>query len=759
MPPRRALPLLGFALGCLTLAPHSADAQRRRELAPTLDSLYRQAQAALAHGDSAHGIDLLEQVQRRAPRFPGAFFDHGAILARRSEMGLAPDDVIRRHRASEKLERALDLDPNNPRYLLELGRLRLKTPFLRIEAERLFAKAQRAARDAGDPALLATIEYELGLVAARRFNALRHRRILTGTTTALDLDAAVNDWHYIRDFLEQRTAPVTEAGELDRLTAEEHFHAALAADSTHGGAAADLLALLYESDRTEEMLPLATTLARRQPRAPRTWLAYGLALYATDQLAESASAFDSALALLPEPTRDALLDVTQWLRPDDAARLAGLPAEVRAATALAWWRSADPLALTPVNEARVTLLARAAYADLRFTSEEAGLAGWRTDRGQIWMRYGRPAVIASFAPETQETNGAESTARILTVWWYPATSLRFVFRGPPAINAAGFAGNFRAYADNARRIIPMRLDDAHAALRLDTVAVQVARFRSSAGARVELFAQWPTDRMLADVELTPALVEGGFAFGEGAAYRTPRMIRDTLHLPAGRHARAVSRQWARTVHRAGAYAYRIEARQPDTGRGARGDGTVDLSPAEAAPIGAPGRFDISDLVIADRIVARDAVSVPDTAAGPPARVAATREAFSIEANAAMRFALRDTVALYWETYGATVDTAGVARLRVRVTVRILSIDRGRAFTARVLGGLADAVGLSAVGEETVSLAYERAVAVGTMAPHHLALGLGDAPAGQYAVTVDVTDLGGRRTARTERTITLERAAP
>lgn len=729
--------LVASALACLAA---SLGAQTARPLSSAVDSVYQASRRHLARGDTAAALAALDSVERHAPRFASAFFDHGLILSRRSEMGLALDDVLRRRRAGDKLERALDLDPNNPLYLLELGRLRLKTPFLRIEAERLFAMAQRAARARGDAHLLAVVEYELGLVSARRFNAMRHRRILTGPTTSLDFEAAADDWHYIRDFLDQRTAPVANAGDIDRLKAEEHFHAALAADSSHEGAAADLLALLYESERAAEMLPLATTLAHRQPRAPRTWMALGLALHARDRLDESAVAFDSALALLPEQVQREMLDVAQWLRPDDATHLASVPAAERQATERAWWRSADPLALTPVNEARVALLARVAYADLRFTSEEAQLPGWRTDRGQVWIRYGAPGVIATLAPETQDVNGAESMARVITVWWYPATSLRFVFRGPPAINAASFAGNFRAYAENARRLIPMSLDDAHERLRLDTVAVQVARFRGASGTRVELFAQFPTDRMLADVDLSPALVEGGFSFGDGAAQRAPQMLRDSLRVAAGAAAKPVRRSWARTVTPGREYAYRIEARQPDTGRGARGDGTIGVM-----PLGTAGSFDMSDLVVADRI----------TTVGEPV----ARDAFRIDANPAMRFAARDTVALYWETYNAAARAHSAARLRVRVTVRILSIDRGRSFSARVLGGIADAVGLSAVGDEQVSITYERQVIAGAMVPHHLALGLGDAPAGRYALMLEVTDLSSGRATRTERTLTLERPTP
>lgn len=716
-------------------------AQGVRALPPALDSVYQQAQRALAAGDTASGIDLLKTVQHRAPRFAPAFFDHGVILSRRSEMGLSLDDVFRRRIAGQKLDEALELDRGNPLYLLELGRLRLKTPFLRIEAEHLFDKALRSARARGDSRVLASVEYELGLISARRYNAMRNRRFLTGSTTSFNIDEAANDWHYVRDFLDQRTAPLSDAGEIDGLRAEEHFRAVLAADSAHAGAAADLLGLLYEAGHFDEMLSLATTLSRRQPREPRTWMALGLALQRLDHLDEASVAFDSALALYPDSTRRQLLDFTQWLRPDDSTHLATLPAEQRRDVELAWWRSADPLALTSVNEARVGLLARIAYADLRFTSDELGIPGWKTDRGQVWIRYGAPGAIASLAPETQEVDAAESTARVITIWWYPSTSMRFVFRGPPAINAAGFAGNFRAYADNARSIIPMRLDDVHGALRLDTIPVQVARFRGDSAVRVEVYASLPADRMLADIDLSPALLVTGFSLDAGAARQAPRLLRDSLRVDAGASARAVRRSWTRSVPPANEYAFRIEARQPDTGRGARGEGTLGV-----VPVGANSAFDISDIVLADRVIAE---------AG-----AMTREAFQVDANPAMMFARRDTVALYWETYNSRTGTDGAARMRVQVTVKVLSLDRGPSFTARIIGGVADAVGLSAVGDEQVSLTFERTVPTGRLAvSHSLSLGMGDAPAGKYALSIDVTDLASGRHARSERTFTLERPAP
>ena len=73
-----------------------------------------------------------------APRHAPAFYQRGLMLSRSSSV-LGLTDILRRRTAWQQINHALDLDRNNPFYLLELGRIRLKTPILRVEAERFFA--------------------------------------------------------------------------------------------------------------------------------------------------------------------------------------------------------------------------------------------------------------------------------------------------------------------------------------------------------------------------------------------------------------------------------------------------------------------------------------------------------------------------------------------------------------------------------------------------------------------------------------------
>ncbi len=59
-----------------------------------------------------------------------------------------------------------------------------------------------------------------------------------------------------------------------------------------------------------------------------------------------------------------------------------------------FWKAKDPDPTTPVNENRQEYLARIEYANKHF--RRMGKEGWRTDRGRVYLVYGRPDYIDRF---------------------------------------------------------------------------------------------------------------------------------------------------------------------------------------------------------------------------------------------------------------------------------------------------------------------------------------------------------------------------
>jgi GWxTD domain-containing protein len=98
--------------------------------------------------------------------------------------------------------------------------------------------------------------------------------------------------------------------------------------------------------------------------------------------------FDDMLSLLrffpPSPALDSL-------RKAEAAD--------RGARWKAFWKSTDPNPGTSNNEALDLYVRRVALANVRFRDE--GIAGWRTDRGEVFIRLGEPDEVFDASPQSE----------------------------------------------------------------------------------------------------------------------------------------------------------------------------------------------------------------------------------------------------------------------------------------------------------------------------------------------------------------------
>jgi hypothetical protein len=117
----------------------------------------------------------------------------------------------------------------------------------------------------------------------------------------------------------------------------------------------------------------------------------------------------------------------------------------------------------------------------------------------------------------------------------------------------------------------------------------------------------------------------------------------------------------------------------------------------------------------------------------------------IDPNAALTFRRGEPVHLYAEAYALTpVDSAAVGpavRFQVSVRLRIEAIER-QGLAARVIGGVLDAVGTTARGDDQVVLQYTAVEPLDgrDRVPVYLALDLSGAPAGRYRLDLAITDL-------------------
>ena len=697
------------------------------------DVLVSAALAKAAAGDTVTALAMLDSANKKSPRNPDVLYWRGKILSSTTTIGFT--DVPRNILAWRLLSRGAEVDPDNPRYYIEMGRIRLRTPLLRIEAERLFRKALDVAERGKDPKQLAEVCFELGQVKERRFETSRDRYHLNTPGIFFDPDQALEGPiapSYVKEFLTQLSHPIDRAGFTDRSEAEEYYRRGLTAFPTSEDNAMGLMRLLYYQQRYQEMRDAAATLLNRPTTAARVPMTAALAEYRLGRLANARLLFEDGIRRMPNAQRDDELGLQRITRVSDAARYNKLTEADRARTDSAHWEGADPLLSTPENEGRLEFLARLAYVDMRFSDIDMRQVGWHTDRGLIVIRYGEPPIVAAFGASS-DVDPPDNASRTITVWYYPRTKLQFVFMGPPAMNYATFAGNFRGYTEQMREDVPFLLDNVSSALTIDTISVQVARLhgRTSSSLRVLVAATVNAHNMYAKSEIDEGALELSLRMGKSGYLKLVAADTQRLKLPASKD---LSRTWVKEVPMSD-YRVRVEARDASVASAA-GRSQMDV----AAPPFLNSNFSLSDIVIAAR----------ETPANENMR---GFEESGLRARGGVTLKKREPFSIYWESYGLKPNADGRVSGSIRLSITLLEIDRTKSSQPRlILGALADLVGVTRLGDQKLGASYKFSEAVGNRdrIPQTQSLNLGDAPSGRYRLEVFITDDVTREVARSER---------
>jgi GWxTD domain-containing protein len=684
---------------------------------------------AYVRGDTAAALELLDRAIALDPQLAEAHFHRGQILAHRSSARAT--DFEDRKEAQASLEAALRYDPNNPMYLLELGKLMLKQQ-IRLDAERIFKRALNAATRA-DAATLAEVHYQLGLMREAQWLRFSLRHNLPPHVPQVNADAAFEDARYIWDVLDASNAP-PDGGADDRERMLYHFRAAIRANPAHVGANRHLLAYLYDEAPIEEYIAQARQFVRAAPSTPEAYLALGLGLHRAGDTDEAQGAFEYALSLMTPEDRADFENIARIMTKDLEEQYASLSPEEQAEFRSRFWRHADPLFLTPANEFRLEYMARMTYADIRFGVPEYGLRGWHTDRGLVYVRYGEPARKATFAPSISFGGDPYAIGKVTTVWSYGRRGPVFVFRQNPGYRNATFANDFRFFAEDYRSVRPAVMASPSTPEPFE-LPIQVARFRGPGGALdIEVHSLVPLDRLGERAAVVNGKVELGLFVQDEEALEIERETRaELVEFRSDSATRQWIESWRVTLPQKQRYLVGVEAREPVTWRAAAGRALVE---ARSFP---PGELAVSDLLLAREVEPLRAEPVG-------------REDFRVTPNPAMRYRPDDPVALYFEIYNLLPDADQFASYEVELVVTIEEIERDGPALAQIIGELADKWGLTREGADAAQLRFrkEAHVRARDMVPEFFTIQFPDAPAGRYRLALTVRDRNADRTATTER---------
>jgi len=355
----------------------------------------------------------------------GILQEHRGISYIREAEELIAKDKLKE--AVEKLEKGIKSDRNNPEayYLLGETYRKLGTLGDRIESSRAFKKALKLKPD--DIKFL----YSWGLLKVRQgFKAEAEHTF----KKIIGLDSTFSDAYQQLALLHYKKASrykgmvsarglidMTNFGIEEQEKAIDYMEQALAYNDTSDQIFYNLGLFYIDDQNWSKMISLFSKTLTINPKNKEAHLFLGYAKQKNRQFREAEREYELAKSLMTSEEAEALESVEMLLNENDRKELAMTGADRES-----FWIEKNPSYLTGYNERKLEHYSRFAYVNLKFGDPEMGLTGWKTERGEVYLRYGEPQKITRTRPEiissTRRSFGGVSSKEI---WDYG--ELFFVF--------------------------------------------------------------------------------------------------------------------------------------------------------------------------------------------------------------------------------------------------------------------------------------------------------------------------------------------
>jgi GWxTD domain-containing protein len=219
----------------------------------------------------------------------------------------------------------------------------------------------------------------------------------------------------------------------DFKKAEKYLTAAIKYDSLNRDAYLHLGYLHEDNNEPDKGLIYLEHLTKLYPADNDVHLYLGLLYCENSQIEKSLKEFQKALNLLPDSVKEDFTfnSVKELIEPIFGEKFEKISINELKELINIFWKITDPLYITDYNERLLEHYSRVAYANLRFTIMDRNtpgnhvlISGWKTDRGEMILRYGTPSKRIRFRPFVNA--GGRTVVNMKTdVWYYQNFTLGF----------------------------------------------------------------------------------------------------------------------------------------------------------------------------------------------------------------------------------------------------------------------------------------------------------------------------------------------
>ena len=353
-----------------------------------MDSLFREATAQVGQVPPTMSIRSFERVLKLHWKYAPA---HYQIAKLYMEM----NTPLTRQSARKALKQAMRLDPANKDYQMTLGELLGKQGFW-WHAVRHYEELTQTEPDNTEAA------YWSGYFAVQDY-----LRYIDRQDPFIFIDKDLGRMFYWKHLAEQ-----------DLKRARAYFQQSLEADPSFRDAYNQLGLLHFETGQPEELILVFKRLLEQAPEDKDALMFCGLGYQMLGEMDVAHNYYTRALDQMADDERAMMESVEIVGTVADRKRMEEAIAYADSCVTGSshrardrYWRRHDPLFLTEFNERKMEHYGRVAYANLRYSRPFKGIAGWQTDTGKTYIKFGRYLKRVAFSRSK--------------IWFYETFSILF----------------------------------------------------------------------------------------------------------------------------------------------------------------------------------------------------------------------------------------------------------------------------------------------------------------------------------------------
>lgn len=391
---------------------------------------------------------------------------------------------------------AVDLDPANIEYRLYLAFLREERYY---ESRLNFLQRGYAISDYRDilniDSTCAEAWANLGRLKAEDFWEFQKSETKLDTNKAVDpseryahgADVETEQFRIEYEYKKQDYGKLSYSGFVleDFRQAEDALLNAVKFNPKLAEANLELAKLYYSVENYNSAINVLENAVKYDSTNKDYHLYLGLLYYSANQILKADREFSKAFSLMNKNEREDYIynSVLMLIEQRFPYRLESLPGEQIRDIIKLFWQIYDPLYITDYNERIIEHYARMVYANVFLGSRKLKIPGWKTNRGEIALRYGIPPRVIRYRDDFQLGPKTE-------VWEYGDKSFAFTDQ---------FKNNEYEFALEHRSQVPINTFEEIIKLRRENFQDYNPKFEGPAFSATKNFYQFRSPNNKTDV--------------------------------------------------------------------------------------------------------------------------------------------------------------------------------------------------------------------------------------------------------------------